>query len=54
MLNMLEDNSDLWYIEESQLYFETDDLDFLSSYFGEPLPKDTFYIYQGSSGKRRI
>lgn len=30
-------------------FFETDDLDFLSNYFGEPLPKDTFYIYQGST-----
>ena len=27
-------------------FFEADDLDFLSTYFGEPLPKDTFYIYE--------
>lgn len=30
-------------------FFEADDLDFLSSYFGEPLPKDTFYIYEKAS-----
>lgn len=27
-------------------FFEADDLDFLSTYFGEELPKDTFYIYE--------
>jgi lipopolysaccharide biosynthesis glycosyltransferase len=30
-------------------FFEEDDLGFLSSYFGENLPKDTFYIYQGAT-----
>lgn len=30
-------------------FFEADDLDFLSSYFGEPLPKDTFNIYENAS-----
>jgi lipopolysaccharide biosynthesis glycosyltransferase len=30
-------------------FFEADDLDFLSDYFGENLPKDTFYIYQGAT-----
>ena len=27
-------------------FFEADDLNFLSKYFGEELPKDTFYIYE--------
>ena len=30
-------------------FFEVDDLDFLSTYFGEPLPKDTFYIYENAT-----
>lgn len=30
-------------------FFEADDLDFLSEYFGEKLPKDTFYIYENAS-----
>lgn len=30
-------------------FFEADDLDFLSKYFGEPLPKDTFYIYENAT-----
>lgn len=30
-------------------FFEADDLDFLSIYFGEPLPKDTFYIYENAT-----
>ncbi|MBO5284863.1 MAG: glycosyltransferase family 8 protein [Alphaproteobacteria bacterium] len=30
-------------------FFEADDLDFLSTYFGEPLSKDTFYIYENAS-----
>lgn len=30
-------------------FFEADDLNFLSTYFGELLPKDTFYIYQGAT-----
>lgn len=30
-------------------FFEADDLDFLSHYFGEKLPTDTFYIYENSS-----
>lgn len=30
-------------------FFEADDLDFLSTYFGEALPKDTFYIYENAS-----
>lgn len=30
-------------------FFEADDLDFLSEYFGEPLPKDTFYIYENAA-----
>ena len=30
-------------------FFEADDLNFLSSYFGEKLPKETFYIYENST-----
>lgn len=30
-------------------FFEVDDLSFLSYYFGEKLPKDTFYIYENST-----
>ena len=30
-------------------FFEADDLDFLSTYFGEPLPKETFYIYENAT-----
>ncbi|MBR5154551.1 MAG: glycosyltransferase family 8 protein [Alphaproteobacteria bacterium] len=30
-------------------FFEADDLNFLSDYFGEALPKDTFYIYENST-----
>lgn len=30
-------------------FFETDDLDFLSTYFGEPLPKETFHIYENAT-----
>ncbi len=30
-------------------FFEADDLDFLSGYFGEPLPKDTFNIYENAT-----
>lgn len=30
-------------------FFEADDLSFLSSYFGEKLPKETFYIYENST-----
>ena len=30
-------------------FFEADDLHFLSTYFGEPLPKDTFYIYENAT-----
>ncbi len=30
-------------------FFESDDLNFLSSYYGEKLPNDTFYIYQGAT-----
>lgn len=30
-------------------FFEADDLNFLSQYFGEELPKDTFYIYENST-----
>jgi len=30
-------------------FFEADDLDFLSKYFGETLPKDTFYIYENAT-----
>ena len=30
-------------------FFEADDLNFLSLYFGESLPKDTFYIYENAT-----
>ncbi len=30
-------------------FFEADDLEFLSGYFGEPLPKDTFNIYENAA-----
>lgn len=30
-------------------FFEADDLNFLSQYYGEPLPKDTFYIYENAT-----
>ena len=30
-------------------FFEEDSLDFLSTYFGEALPKDTFYIYENAT-----
>lgn len=30
-------------------FFEADDLDFLSEYFGEELPDDTFYIYENAT-----
>lgn len=30
-------------------FFEADDLNFLSRYFGEPLPKDTFRIYENAT-----
>ena len=30
-------------------FFEADDLNFLSQYFGEKLPTDTFYIYENST-----
>lgn len=30
-------------------FFEADDLDFLSTYYGEPLPKETFYIYENAT-----
>jgi len=30
-------------------FFEADDLDFLSKYFGEPLPEETFYIYENAT-----
>ena len=30
-------------------FFEADDLNFLSKYFGEDLPKDTFYIYENAT-----
>ena len=30
-------------------FFEADDLDFLSTYFEESLPKDTFYIYENAT-----
>ncbi len=30
-------------------FFEADNLGFLSQYFGEPLPKDTFYIYENAT-----
>lgn len=30
-------------------FFEADDLNFLSKFFAERLPKDTFYIYQGAT-----
>lgn len=30
-------------------FFEADDLNFLSRYFGEPLPKDTFDIYENAT-----
>jgi len=30
-------------------FFEEDDLNFLSTYFNEPLPKETFYIYENAS-----
>ena len=30
-------------------FFEADDLNFLSTYYGEPLPKETFYIYENAT-----
>ena len=30
-------------------FFEEDDLVFLSRYFGEKLPRDTFYIYENAT-----
>ena len=30
-------------------FFEADDLNFLSNYFGEALPKETFYIYENAT-----